>query len=157
MLIRLVLILTLAMAGCAAPLEGPPFKPVAAAPGKAIVYVYRPDRAFNLAGYPEIFINGEKKFPLLNNGYAALVLPPGEYEIKAEGTQFGTNWWPGPTTRTLSVEAGRDYYVRLIPMLPPGVKAGPHLFGNNVSRAVVTLVPREQALKEISTTQLISQ
>lgn len=149
-----VWVLVVALAGCATSAEGPPFQPMAAAADKATVYVYRPHNDFNFAGYPEIFINGEKKFALLDNGYAALSLPAGEYEIKAEGTRFGTNWWPRPTTRTLSVEAGREYYVRVIPTLPPGVKAGPHLFrDDNVSRAVMTLLPKEQALMEISKTQ----
>jgi hypothetical protein len=153
------LIAAAAIAGCAAPIEGPQFQPIATpAADKATVYIYRPSREFNLAGYPEIFINGEKKFALLNNGYAVLQLVPGDYEIKAEGSRFGTNWWPRPTNRTIAVEAGREYYVRVVPALPPGVQPGPHLFrDDNVSRAVMTLVPRDQALNEISTTQLIRQ
>jgi Protein of unknown function (DUF2846) len=148
----------LLIAGCAAapPVDAPRFAPMTSvAADKATVYIYRPTAPFNLGGYPEIFLNGEKKFALHSNGYGAFVLPPGEYEIKAEGSRMGTNWWPRPAIRPIVVQAGREYYVRVIPVLPPGVKPGPHLFAeDNVSRTLITLVPKDEALEEIAKTQL---
>jgi hypothetical protein len=147
--------LVLLAVGWLAMAAGPPLAPVTPAADKATLYIYRPSAEFNWAGYPEIYVNGEKKFRLQNGRYAVLTLPPGEYELKAEGSRWGTNWWPGPTVRTLTVKAGHEYYVRVIPVLPPGVKAGPHLFEkNNVSHTLMTLVPKEQALKEIAETRL---
>jgi hypothetical protein len=152
---RLALILLL-MVGCAVAAEDVPFTPLTPLPAdKATVYIYRPDAEFNSAGYPRIFINGEKKFDLENGHYGALTLPPGEYEIKAQGSRWGTNWWPGPTTRTITIKAGHEYYVRVIPALPSGVKAGPHLFfEKKVAHTLMTLVPKEQALREITETKL---
>jgi hypothetical protein len=144
--------------GCASPRGvglGPPFEPMAALPAdKATVYIYRPARTFGSGSYPEIFLNGEKKMALLENGYGVFILPKGEFEIKVEGD---INWWPPVAARKLSVEAGRDYYVRVVPILPPGVKPGPHLFTNNVSRAEITLIPKNDALRDISQTQLVVQ
>ena len=153
---RLAFILLL-IVGYAAAAEDAYFTPLTPLPAeKATVYIYRPAAEFNDAGYPHIFVNGEKqKFRLKNGRYAVLTLLPAEYEIKAQGSRFGTNWWPGPTTRTVTVEAGREYYVRVLPVLPPGVQPGLHLFKkNNVSRTTMTLVPKEQALMDISATKL---
>lgn len=143
------------IAGCAAGATGPEFSLAPIVSDKGMVYVYRPVTKFNEGGYANVFVNGEKKFPLRDKGYAVLALAPGTYELKIEGSQFGTNWWPPPATRTLGVEAGQEYFVRVIPALPPGVAPGPHLFTNNISRALVDLVPKAQALAEIRELRLI--
>ncbi len=146
----------LLMASCAAAADGPRFAPITPVPAdKATVYIYRPYVNFNYGGYPRIFLNGEKKFALRNRRYGVFTLPPGEYEIKAKGSRWGTNWWPRPAVRTLAVKAGREYYLRVIPVLPPGVAVMQLYKKNNVSRTEMTLVPKEQALKEIAETQLI--
>ena len=140
-------------AGCASPATGPQFSLAPVAPDKGTVYLYRPYAKFNDAGYPHVFINGEKKFPLRHMGYAMLALPPGTYEIKFEGAKM--EWWPPAATRTLGVEAGQEYFIRVIPALPPGVQAGPYLFTNNISRAIVDLVPKQEALSQIRELRLI--
>ena len=138
------------------PASGPAFKPTNInETNNAVLYVYRPDVEFNREGSPEIFLNGEKKALLRAGGYLSFIVPPGEYEIKAEGSTWGTNWWPRLASRTLSVEAGNEYYVRIVPTLPPNVKAGTHLFNeNNVSRTIIKLIQPEEAQKEITNTML---
>jgi hypothetical protein len=140
--------LSAVLAGCASPATGPEFQLAPTPPDRGAVYIYRPGREFNHGGYPYVFLNGEKKFSLREKGYALLPLVPGNYEIKVEGSQSGTNWWPPPATRTLAVEAGQEYFVRVVPTLPPGTKPGPHLFTNNISRTEIELVPKEQAVRE---------
>jgi hypothetical protein len=139
------------LAGCASPASGPEFKQAALSPHTGTVYIFRPDREFNRGGYPYVYVNGDRKFALKENGYAVLSLPAGNYEFKFEGSQSGTNWWPPPVTRLLGIEAGREYFVRAIPILPPGAKPGLYLFSNNISRTRVDLIPREQALRELAT------
>lgn len=144
-------------AGCTAPATGPEFSLAPVAEDKGNVYIYRPYTKFNEGGYPNVFVNGEKKFALKDKGYAVLSLQPGNYELKIEGTTMGTNWWPPAVTRTLGVEAGREYFMRVIPALPSGAAPGPYLFTNNISRALVTLVKREQALSEIRDLRLVEE
>ena len=108
----------LLLSSCRTTTGGLQFRPVSGPetfPEYAIVYFYRPYREFNWGGYPYIFVNGMKKFPLKNETYNVLLLPPGEYEIKAEGSTWGTNWYPGPVTGVFAVEAGLEYYLRVIP------------------------------------------
>jgi hypothetical protein len=149
--------IVLALAGCASPATGPEFQLMPVPIDKAAIYIYRPDREFNRGGYANVSVNGESKFPLKDQGYAVLLLPPGQYEFKFEGSQSGTNWWPPVATRTLGIEVGREYFVRAIPTLPPGTKPGPHLFKNNVSRTEIELVPKEQALREIAGLRLVHE
>ena len=152
-----LLLAALGAAGCLSPeAGGPKFSMTPVAPDAATVYVYRPAREFNHGGHAFVFVNGEKKFPLLHKGFKVMRLKPGTYELKVEGSSWETNWWPRPAARTLGVEAGREYFVRAVPALPPGVKAGPHLFReNNVSRTLIELVPPEQALEEIRSLSLV--
>jgi hypothetical protein len=139
-------------AGCAAPASGPEFSLLHAAPDKATLYVYRPSAKFNYGGYPHVFVNGEKKFALKDQGYSVLILEPGTYEIKFEGSKWGTNWWPPPATRTLSVEAGREYFVRAVPGGAPGPDAS-----KTVPSTLVRLVPKQQALAELRRLRLVDE
>jgi len=100
--------------------------------------------------WAEVFLNGEKKFNLGNSGYGVFTLPPGEYEIKVEGDPWQTNWAKFPAIRMLAVEAGREYYVRVFIVQ----KSGPLLSAGINSYTQITLVPKEQALKEIAETSL---
>jgi len=138
------------------PATGPYFSPlISNESDTAILYVYRPYADFNREGSPELFINGENKGLLRSGGYMGFILPPGVYEIKAEGSTWGTNWWPGPSARALEIEVDQEYYVRVLPVLPPNVEAGAHLFAsNNVSRTKITLVPKGEAQIEIAGTKL---
>ena len=153
-----ILIVALLLSACASlgPASGPRFIPLdSSASDKATLYIYRPDVEFNRAGSPEIFLNNEKKALLRSGGYMGFILSPGDYEIKAEGSTWGTNWWPRPAMRTLEVEAGKEYYVHVEPTLPRNVEAGPHLFAkDNVARTIITVIPKEEAIYEIAHTML---
>ena len=167
--------------GCAALASGPEFRLEPVRPDKGMVYIYRPYAEYNRSGYPYVFVNDEKKFPL-RLGYALLALPPGSYGIKIKGS--GMEWGPPVATRTLGVEAGKEYFVRAIPVLPPGdphamrmssmpeslpiepgevanpllldPEAGPHRT-YNLSRTLVELVPKSQALSEIGKLRRIDE
>jgi hypothetical protein len=136
-------------------------------PDSAIVYFYRPKADFNWAGWAELFIDDEKKFPLVNNSYGYVFLDAGEYDIKFEGSTWGTNWWPGPALARLPVVAGREYYIRIEP-LEPGSTVGTMNWGmlvlitetfSNYSKAQTDIreVEKSQALKEIRLTTLVEQ
>jgi hypothetical protein len=147
------------------PLDAPAFQEATAAPDHALLYVYRPRAAFNGGGSPDVHVGGGKKFSLRTQGYRPFKLMPGDYEIKAE---CNINWWPPSAARRLSVLAGQEYYVRITPTLSqdPNAEAAldPDAKGLalkpirgicNQGRTLITLVPKAQALAEISQTRLI--
>jgi hypothetical protein len=155
------------VAEATAPPEAPAFRPLAPTPpDRAVLYIYRPPLQFSGGGYPQVSVGGQEKFPLKQAGYRALTLDPGELEIKAECV---TNWFPPTATRTLSVEAGREYYVRVIPSWAPNATAEQALdpqakpqglspFGTcRTGQTLITLVPKEQALAEIGQTRLLTE
>lgn len=136
---------------------------------KSIVYIYRPSREFNSAGWVELFLNDEKKFGLIDNSYGYIILNEGEYNIRAEGSMWGTNWWPSPAGATLSIAAGQIYYIRIVP-LPPGSEVGkPSIYHGGILTATsqfshysqaqteIILIEKEQALKEIADTIQVVQ
>jgi hypothetical protein len=151
--------LTVVLTGCAtAPKTGPLFSPATGITSdKATLYIYRPEREFNYAGWPLVTVNNEEGVPLMNNGYFVTAVESGDVLIKADGSNFGTNWWPGPAMRSINVEAGKVYYVRLVPHLPPGVTPGPHLFWSDTAKTHIAVMPEQQALTEISSTYLIEK
>lgn len=153
------LVLTVVLAGCSAtpPKTGPLFSGAAEIPvDKTALYLYRPEREFNWAGWPIVTVNNDQSVALVNNGYFVFTVEPGSVLIKAEGG-WDEGWWPGPTTRTINVEAGKRYYVRLVPHLPPGVRAGPHLFWSDMAKTHIAVMPEQEALREISSTRLIEK
>lgn len=149
-----MLFAVLLMVGCAGapPADKPHFAPITPTPAdKAVVYVYRPHAKLNNDGYADIFLNGEKKFALWNRGYGVFTLPPGPHEIRVEGDLMKTAWYPPPAVRKLEVEAGREYYVRVIPVQ---VSFNPHKQWFPEAQTQITLVPKEEALNAIAQTQL---
>lgn len=157
-----LLLVVILMTGCAgAPVDGPRFAPITPLPAdKATVYIYYPEKAPPLSvSYAEVFINGEKKFNLGFNGYGVFTLPPGEYEIKVEGT-FGTNWLGRAVTRKVVVESGREYYARVGKTMrkPDGEHLPPEIREAATRRPVthteITLVPKMEALAGIAETYL---
>lgn len=163
MIIRLLILISiLILSACATPKTTMvPFQRVQnIPPNSAIVYFYRPKVDFNRAGWAELFIDDEKKFPLVNNSYGYVFLNEGKHKIKFEGSMSGTNWWPGPAAATLSVMAGREYFIRIEPLEP-----GSAVFGSPTGSTVVLAtqmfshyskaqteireVEKSQALKEI--------
>ena len=154
------------VAAASAPADAPPFRPLAGAPpDRAVLYVYRPHTTFfNTGGYPYLLVSGQPKLPLKLQGYRSFTLEPGEYEIKAE---CGWNWYPPTASRTLAVQAGREYYVRVVPapgapesesaLDPDAQPARLSPFGCRAGRTVIVLVPKEEALKELAGTRLLSE
>ena len=136
----------------------------------SVIYVYRPHREFNEAGWVEIFVNNQKKFGLEDNSYGYVILKEGEYTLKAEGSMFGTNWWPGPAGTTLSIAAGQIYYVRIVPIPPrseidkpivaphDGALTATSQFSYySQAQTEIMLIEKEQALKEITETIQVVQ
>ena len=145
------------------------FQPVQTIPANSsIVYFYRPEAYFNSAGWVELFIDEEMKFALVNNSYGYVVLNEGDYDIKLEGSMWGTNWWPGPATAKLSVASGREIYVRILPLEPgttiemgafePILSFGARTFGHfSKAHTDIRVMEKNLALKEIRPTTLIEQ
>ena len=120
-------------------------------PGRAIVYVYRHvPTPFSFGGYPGIYVNGEWKFDLKDKGYGVITLPPGQHEIKAEGS---AGWWVlAPVTRTIAAEAGREYYVRIRRVILPNLETGQ---GSRIAEMIQ--IPKDEALKELSKNRLVTE
>ena len=135
----------------------------------SVIYIYRPSREFNSAGWVELFVNNEKRFGLVDNSYSYIIINEGEYTIKAEGSMFGTNWWPGPAEISISIAAGKEYYMRVTPM-PPGKTTdipGPLKSGlsaavtafsdNSKAQTEIKIIKKDQALNEIAKAVLVEQ
>lgn len=147
-----VLFIVVMLSGCSA--SGPIYKVYEnGAIEKAVVYIYRPWRLLDGAGWANIHINGTKEFALRNEGYGVVVLDPGSYDIRADGNMFLTNWRSRPVTLTLLVEANKEYYVRLLP------EADDVLFAGSVtavsSHANFSILSKEKALKDIIKTRRV--
>lgn len=111
--------------------------------GHAVLYIYRPEKKFNSGGFPYIYLNDEKKLPMRMGGYMIFNLDPGRHEIKAVGSTWGTNWWPGPASRVIELEANQEYFVRVVPVGSPAT--------------LIETVPKNTALDEIYFTRLIQK
>ena len=173
MKLKLVIIIsTLLLGSCALPHPAAPkpteaqFKQVQTIPDeKALVYFYRPAFTFNWGGYANLFIDDEKQFPLKNNSYGFVFLDGGTYEVKFEGSTWGTNWYPEPAIAELSVEPGREYYIRLLPLPADSPTHGKYLPG--IIHLTVTAtayfnahtqisqIEKSLALEEIKLTNLV--
>jgi len=92
------------------------FQPAQSHEGEATIYIYRPDTYFNSAGWPNIYIDNQLKSSLDNNSYFSHQSTPGDHVIKAEGSTWGTNWYPNPVERTLKLEAGTLFFIRVRPI-----------------------------------------
>src|SRR5262245_10855093 len=154
LLTALFMVSSLLMSGCVyrgAPIDGPTFAPITPLPpDEAVVYIYFPVKLHMFPQYAEVFLNGEKKCNLGNQGYGVFRLPPGKYEIEVSGDPATTNWGKYPETRTLVVEAGREYYVRVSLQM----QSGPILSAVVNAQTRIVPVPKEQALKEIAEAKL---
>jgi len=63
-----------------------------------------------------LYIDNQLKSSLLDNSHFICYVMPGEHIIKAEGSTWGTNWYPGPVERNFSFSAGTSYYLRVKPI-----------------------------------------
>ena len=116
MKLYVLLYLFLLLSGCASVDLGDKFQSLTSTPkDKATLYIYRPKTYFNWAGWPNIYIDNQQKAPLANNSYFISYVMPGEHKIKAEGSTWGTNWYPGPMERKFNFSAGSSYYLRVRP------------------------------------------
>jgi len=151
-ILLVIVISVLFLEGCATA-SGPKFTPLSKLPeDKATVYIYRPYVFFNSGGYPNIFVNGEKMFSLPISGFGVLTLLPGNYEIMAKGSTWGTNWYPGPVSEAFSFKAGLDYYLRVIPWVPANT---PSLLFFSRARTQLKIIPKKEALQEIYETKSV--
>lgn len=128
-------------------------------PGKtsdkvATIYVYRPFLTYNMAGWPDIYLNGEKKFSLKNNSYKVIQLLPGNHEIKAKGSKHLTNWFPKPVSIKYEFKAGEEYFVRVLPKFSESMSIGKAVSVNG--SAQISIIPEQAALKEISRTEKVN-
>lgn len=115
--ICILMFVSLFIAGCATVERGDKFQPLGYIPkDKATLYIYRPKTFFNWGGWPDIYIDNELKTSLINNSHFICHLKPGEHLIKAEGSTWGTNWYPGPVERKFTFNAGNSYYLRITPI-----------------------------------------
>jgi len=104
------------LSGCATIELGDKFQSLKSTPkDKATLYIYRPKTDFNWAGWPDVYIDNKQKTPLVNNSYFIAYVMPGEHKIKAEGSTWGTNWYPGPIERKFTFSAGSSYYLKIRP------------------------------------------
>jgi hypothetical protein len=140
--------LTLCLVGCSA--TGPVFQEAAVPQGSALLYVYRPDSFALGARTAVIEIDGKRAVGLKNNGYAAIPLSPGSYQV----TQRWDAWLGDredllrPITVQVAVEAGIPAFLRL------GT-------ASNMTSTTVGLrwelrrLPQEQAMPELSKTNRV--
>lgn len=149
----LIFIIVTGLLACSA--SGPTFK----LPGKipqdvATIYIYRPFLTYNMAGWPDIYLNGEKKFPLKNSSYSVMQLSPGNYEIEAKGSKLLTNWFPKPVSIKYKFTAGKEYFVRVLPKFSESMSIGTVVAVSG--SAQISIIPKNAALKEISDTNRIN-
>jgi hypothetical protein len=109
-MIRIFLTLAIfLLVGCAS--TGRPFKPVkASGRDAALVYIYRPSGLMFKLRKPTISINGKELFDLPSNEYTWIELTPGTYRFTAD---WAWDTLLSDTTRSLTVESERTYYVRI--------------------------------------------
>ena len=151
--LTVIFILLVVLSGCSA--SGQSFKQSKkVAKDVATIYVYRPFLTYNMAGWPDIYINGEKKFSLINSGYGVFQLSPGNYEIEAKGSKQATNWFPKPVSFKFDFVAGKEYFVRVLPKFTEEMSIGNVVAVNG--SAQIAIVPKKAALKEISKTKRVN-
>lgn len=101
--------LALLLSGCSAPRKA--FAPAAPRPDAAAIYFYRPSEMTARLSRPTLSANGAKLGRLPNDSYGVVHLPPGELKLRSK--------WPGvpgairDDEATLTVEAGKSYYLRV--------------------------------------------
>lgn len=131
--------------------SGPTFKLAGHVPKEvATIYIYRPFMTYNMAGWPDIYINGKKEFALKNNAYNMLQLTPGKHEIKAKGSKHLTDWFPKPVSLKFDFVAGEEYFVRVLPKFTDSMSIGSVVAVSG--SAQISIIPKQAALKEISET-----
>jgi len=119
---------------------------------EATVYIYRPSKFFQGGTWPTVFIDGEERFTLKNEGYVFIDLSPGEHEIKIGKSHFFANWMFSDVNRKLNVESNKRYYLRLDLNFE-----NIHSIGNamSISGSIRLVdVPEQQALPDLKSLKL---
>jgi hypothetical protein len=99
--VALVLVAAALAAGCAA--TGPDFEPVDPPPGKALVYIYRPELGYGPLVRFNVAVGDRSIVYVIRGGYFPYVADPGETEFRA-GTE-------GDVAVTENLRAGHTYYL----------------------------------------------
>ena len=158
---RLVVVALLLVTGCATspPDQNQRFQEVSQArAGLATVYIYRPPHEVARMVWPEVFLNDQKVVGLRDQAYTVVHLKPGSYRVRTEKNSpfSGMGNIPG----AFEIPAEGSYFLKLDRSYNQGTEAaGPYAtrsptFTTNYERWV--LVPRDSALKEISTCYFIA-
>ncbi|MES2821079.1 MAG: DUF2846 domain-containing protein [Pseudomonadota bacterium] len=133
---RLLLLLSILLAGCSTPgaffgaLDGEAFAPLVGDAEQALVYVYRPRTAWadQELEAPGLFLDHQPIGSLPSNGFLALALEAGTYQLEMRRPLFGSFWTllaEGPVdfsriiSFALEVEAGSLHYLRYDELDPP--------------------------------------
>lgn len=98
---------------------------------KALLYIYRPHSQWSAdeVESPSFYINEERVFNIIDNGYTWIEMEPGAYEIIMRRPLFGFEGAFGIDIRRIAdmmvgVEAGKVYYLRYSEVLPVPVIEG---------------------------------
>jgi len=121
-------LLLLQLPGCAGTLAGPESAKLLVAgpkPGHGVVYVGRP-YGWNVSYIPlSVELNGRPLAQLGIDNYTRVELRPGMYKLAAADTYLTSVAYGKPLPLSLTVEAGRSYYVlptRKVENLRPSVQ-----------------------------------
>ena len=74
---------------------------------------------------------------MVNNSYFVTTVMPGEHTVKAEGSTWGTNWYPGPVERNFTFSAGSSYYIRIKPVQTGSTKVQNKLTKSTVANSIL--------------------
>ena len=148
---RICFLITLVfLTGCAA--SGPPFTNEDSNDvNKSTVYIYRVSDKFQQAGWPNIFVNGEKVFALKNGGYGVLYIQKGKYSIEARGSMLTTNWVLDDGIIELNAAPNETYYIQMKPV-HRNTSVTNDIIVTVRGHAQFLIKSKEEALSEIKTT-----
>ena len=108
----------------------------------SVVYIYRPSSTMNFMMSPSVVIDGNEKFRIGSGDYRYVYLQAGDHTIGLEPTdQYFTD-----PAKTLSVESGKRYYLRVSTMLKFETDK------MNTRRFWMDIVEDTEAIKEIADT-----
>jgi len=108
----LVLLSIFLLTGCAA--SGQNFSTLEAVSNtEGKVYIYRPNKFFQGGTWPTVFINGEKRFELKNQGYIVFNLPPGQHNLKIGKSHLFANWGFDDVEGVLTIKPKERYFLKL--------------------------------------------
>ncbi len=144
-LTALCLILALILASCATPASGPGYEPVAAAPGKGIIYVYSLDYPYGLA---KIAVDGNEVATMEHRGFVAIPVSAGRHTVRArKGCIPLCALYDAGRNAVVDVPAGGSVYLR-IEVVYQGMAGTVSIYTERFSQ-----IPNESAAVEISRTK----